>query len=343
MAMPIHTPTTLKKTKRWPWVLVLLLGSILLVFGLRALNLARPAAGRHDLKRVEVTRRNLFVTKTATGEVTPQNRVEIKPPIAGRVEEVLVREGESVTKGQVLAWMSSAERAALLDAARAEGKEALARWESAYKPAPLISPLDGTVIVRAVEPGQTVTTSDPIVVIADRLIVKAQVDETDIGAVTVGQPATISLDAYPQQQIPSKVDHVAYEAKTVNNVTIYEVDVLPEQVPDVMRSGMTANVTFITSSKPNALVVPAEAIHQEQGSNGTSVLVPGERGLQQPVHKSVTIGTGDGKSIEIISGLQEGDVVLAPSMQLPQDSRNRSNSPLSPFGVGRRGAYRRSQ
>ena len=300
----------------------------------RACARGNTKAPKPAFRRVTVSRENLRITKTATGEVTPQNRVEVKPPIAGRIEQVLVREGDAVTQGQVLAWMSSAERAALLDAARSQGPESLARWESAYKPAPLLSPLDGTVIVRAVEPGQSATTGDPVVVVADRLIVKAQVDETDIGAIAVGQSAAITLDAYPKEVIPAYVDHVAYEAKTVNNVTIYEVDVLPERVPEFMRSGMTATVTFTVSAKPGALVLPAEAVRQD--ASGPSVLVPGARPWDRPWRARVTTGLTDGKWIEIVSGLQAGEAALAPSTRLPRGNREQQRgSPFSPFGGGR--------
>lgn len=64
---------------------------------------------------------NLEVTILATGTVQPENRLEIKPPVPGRIEEVLVKEGQVVKRGDVLAWMSSTERAALLDAARSQG------------------------------------------------------------------------------------------------------------------------------------------------------------------------------------------------------------------------------
>ncbi len=319
--------------RRWRQILVILVAVVGAALLVRGCVHRGGKASKEAFRRVAVTRQELQITKTATGGVTPQNRVEVKPPIAGRVEQVLVHEGDAVTQGQVLAWMSSTERAALLDAARAQGAEALTRWETAYKPAPLMSPLDGMVIVRAVEPGQTVTTSDPVVVVADRLIVKAQVDVTDIGAIALGQSATISLDAYPEQVIPAHVDHIAYEAKTVNNVTIYAVDVLPEKVPDVMRSGMTATVTFIVAAKLDALVVPAEAVHQ--GPSGPSVLIASVKRWEQPAHRKVTAGITDGKWIEITAGLQEGEMVLAPSLRLPRTSQGQGGrSPFSPFGGG---------
>ena len=321
---------------RWAWGRIAISAAALLAAALlvRGCGCGDAPAAKGAFRRVTVSRQDLRVTKTATGEVTPQNRVEVKPPIAGRIEQVLVREGDAVTQGQVLAWMSSAERAALLDAARSQGPDALSRWETAYKPAPLMSPLGGTVIVRAVEPGQTVTTTDPVVVVSDRLIVKAQVDETDIGAIAVGQPAAVSLDAFPQDAIPAHVDHVAYEAKTVNNVTIYEVDVLPDQVPPAMRSGMTATVTFTVSSKPGALALPAEAVRQDP--SGARVLVPGATVWERPARKDVGTGVTDGKWIEIVSGLREGEVVLAPSLRLPRPGREQRSNPFAPFGGGGR-------
>ncbi len=186
----------------------------------------------------------------------PQNRLEIKPPINGRIDEVKVLEGEKVTIGQTLALMSSTERAALLDAARAQGEESFNYWQQVYNSIPLIAPINGQVIVRAVEPGQTVTSSDTIIVLSDQLIVKAQVDETDIGKVKVDQSATISLDAYPEIKVKGKVNHISYESQVVNNVTIYEVDVIPERIPTVFRSGMSANIDIITTSKENALTIP---------------------------------------------------------------------------------------
>ncbi len=311
--------------KHW---IVLAVVLVLAGVGLKAYTRRGAKTSKEAFRRVTVSRQDLRVTKTATGEVRPQNRVEIKPPIAGRIEEVLVREGDVVTKGTILAWMSSADRAALLDAAQAQDPATRARWETAYKPAPLMAPLDGTIIVRAVEPGQTVTTADPVVVLADRLIVNAQVDETDIGAIAVGQSAVIKLDAYPDQTIPARIDHVAYEATTVNNVTIYEVDVLPEAVPDVMRSGMTATVTFTVVDKPDTLVVPEEAVQHVRDS--ARVLIPAGALWEKPKPRDVTLGLSDGKWVEITSGLTEGETILASSLNLPRSSANRGRNPFGP-------------
>jgi len=216
-----------------------------------------------------------------------------------------------------------------LDAARAKGPEELAHWEDLYKPAPLVAPLDGLVISRKVEPGQTVTAQDAVLVMSNRLIVKAQVDETDIGKIRPGELAEIVLDAYPQEKVAARVDHVAYEAKTVNNVTIYEVDVVPRRVPDFMRSGMTANVTFLVAQKKDALLLPAEAVRQEEGRS--IVLLPNPRGNARPIPKEIETGMSDGKHIEVVSGLDEGDSVLVRAFRLPKGQASQG-SPFSPFG-----------
>lgn len=284
--------------------------------------------GGPSYRPVSVVRGDIETNVFATGVVEPQNRVEVKSPIAGRVEEILVQEGVTVRKGGIVAWMSSTERAALLDAARVKGPAEVAHWADLYKPAPLVASIDGMVIARNVEPGQTVTTSDAVIVLADRLIVKGQVDETDIGMIALGQTATITLDAYPKNQIDATVDHIAYEAKTVSNVTIYEVDVLPQTVPPFMRSGMTANITFRTASRSDVLLVPATATRQED--DRTMVMTPAEGNDRRPRRAEIEIGLSDGKQVEVVSGLDEGDTVLVPDFDFSSSSSAQTSSPFMP-------------
>ena len=86
------------------------------------------------------------------GEVEPRNRVPVNPQITGRIENILVIEGQKVKKGEVIAWLSSAERAALLDIARTQGEHEYKKWQEIYKPTPVVAPLDGFIIVRDKEP-----------------------------------------------------------------------------------------------------------------------------------------------------------------------------------------------
>jgi macrolide-specific efflux system membrane fusion protein len=272
-----------------------------------------------------VTRGRIEVTVQSTGIVQPRNRLEVKPPLAGRAEEVVVQEGQIVKKGQVLLWMSSSERAALIDAARARGPEEVKRWEEFYRATPVVSPIDGTVILRKIEPGQSFTASDALLVIADRLLVEAQVDETDIALIRLRLPARIVLDAYPEESVPASVGALAYEAKNVSNVTTYTVDVVPARIPAQMRSGMTATVTFLITVKDDVLQVPAHALHDDDGHK--SVLVPGANGV--PREQAVETGLSDGRQTEILSGLNEGDRVLIAQAKR-DNKRAGSASPLSP-------------
>ena len=103
--------------------------------------------------------------------------------------------------------------------------------------------------MRNIEPGQTFTSQDAVFVMSDRLTVKAQVDETDIAKIALKQGAR-GARRLSDQSMPAHVDQIAYDAKTVSNVTTYEVDVLPETTPAFMRSGMTVSVAFQMAHAP---------------------------------------------------------------------------------------------
>jgi len=264
---------------------------------------------------------------STTGTVLPKNRLEIKPPVNGRVEEILVQEGQEVKIGQVLAWMSSTERAALLDAARGQGEEKLKYWQETYKPIALLAPINGEVIVATTQPGQTVTTSDAVVVLSDQLIVRAQVDETDIGKIKTGQRAMISLDAYQDTKIKAGVEHIYYESKTVNNVTIYEADILPAEVPPFFRSGMNATIDFIISDKEDILVIPLEAVYQEKEQSFVLVKANGSAG---PAKRMVKLGISDDKNVEVISGLVAGDKIIIKSKKYSLPKSTAGSNPFMP-------------
>lgn len=264
-----------------------------------------------------------------TGVVEPQNRLEIKPSISGRIEDILVKEGDHVKRGEVLAWMSSTERAALVDAARSQGEEALEYWEEVYKKTPIISPIDGKVIVRAVEPGQTISSSEVILVLSDRLMISAQFDETDIGRVKVGQKAHITLDAYPDINLEGLVGHIAYESKIESNVTIYDVDILPKDIPDILRSGMSVTVNVIEKETGDVLTIPSSAIHYD--GERQYVLVKDRRG--KTTERDISVGLNNDKDAEVISGLStEDNVIVQDSLYLPK----RKSSGTNPFMPSRK-------
>ncbi|MES2529113.1 MAG: HlyD family efflux transporter periplasmic adaptor subunit [Bdellovibrionota bacterium] len=284
-----------------------------------------------EYKRFKVVRGDLAQKVESTGTVSPQNRLEIKPPVAGRIDQILVKEGDVVQKGKVLAWISSNERAALMDAVRMQGKDEIKKWENLYKATPIVAPISGTIILRNVETGQSFTNTDPIFVMADRLTVKAQIDETDIAFIKINQSAKIVLDAYPDTPIEGKVVHLAYDATLTNNVTTYQVDVLPLNPPEFLRSGMTSNVNVEVEKKENVLKIPSIAVQTTE--EGPMVLTGTEK---KPSMIPIQTGLDDGKFIEVTGGILEGEEVLVKqSASLKKKSAGGSPfMPTRPRGGG---------
>jgi membrane fusion protein, macrolide-specific efflux system len=264
-----------------------------------------------------VTRETIATSVLSTGVVKPENRVEVKPSIAGRAEKVLVQEGDKIRKGQTLLIMSSTERAALLDAASARGPEELAKWEKLYRETPILAPVGGEIILRNIEEGQTFATSD-------------------LARVKVGQDVKVIADAYPDQPIQAKVGTIAREATTVNNVTTYVVKVIPKNAPEFLRSGMTANVRFQLANRENVLTVPPEAVIVE---NGKYMITKRVAHQEQPVRVPITIGLSDGKRTEVMSGVTEGETILIS--QAPAEDPNAGQAGSNPFGGPPRGMRKR--
>ncbi len=213
--------------------------------------------------------------------------------------------------------------------------------------ATITSPIDGVVISRAVEEGQTVAAgfeTPTLFTIANDLTqmrVIADVDEADIGQVADGQRVEFSVDAYPDDTFEGKVEQVRLEATTESSVVTYEV-VITAYNPDLkLKPGLTANVTIFTLEKDNALAIPTKALRfipeadqlSELGitvKEAAETTMPGKRQVWvksgnelQP--KWVTTGATSGDKTEIIDGLTDGEQV-AVEMVL------RSAKPTAPQG-----------
>jgi len=319
------------------WKTLLVLWVVVLVFRACGKKESDRPFTWHAFREVTVRRGSIFLDISATGEVKPQNRLEVKPSIAGRVDEIYVKEGDMVKQGDLLAQLSSTERAALLDSARMKSDDDLKYWEEAYRPTPLIAPISGTVIVRSVEPGQTVASGESILVISDRLIVDALVNETDIAKVRIGQQANIVLDAYSDRSFKAKVDHIAFESELDKNVNIYHVDIVPDQNDPVFRSGMTAQVHIRSDARENVLLITQDALtpcpqEMDRGPGAWCAARKIRRG--EPVWEEIEVGLTNGLEAEVVSGLKEGDTVWLMRKKTPKESKR--GSPFSPFGSKKR-------
>jgi membrane fusion protein, macrolide-specific efflux system len=313
----------IKKKKSIIIIIIIVIIIIIIIILLNKKNNTVPVA----TKEIIPYRGMIATFISTTGTVEPRNRLEIKPSINGRVESILVKEGEKVRAGQTLLWMSSSERAALIDAARAQGGSELKYWENIYKPIPLIAPISGTVIVRALEPGQTATTATAVLVLSDMLMVKARVDETDIGRVKESQIAEISLDAYPEVKVNGRVLLIKYEAVIVNNVTTYEVQILPDKIPQIFKSGMSSNIKIYDKIKKDVLLLPNDAVNYE--NQNTFVFVKNGQ-EQKQIKKSIQTGLTDDLNIEIVSGLTEKDKVLVLQKKFVPSEKSKNANPFMP-------------
>ncbi|MFH1282003.1 MAG: HlyD family efflux transporter periplasmic adaptor subunit [Candidatus Omnitrophota bacterium] len=309
--------------------IILIMAGVLIV-GVFVVSRFKPKADKDNIVReVMVVRGSIQTIISTTGTILPKNRLEVRPPVGGRIESILVKEGQKVKAGTTLAWMSSTERAALLDAARGQEEEKLKYWQEAYKPIALLAPIDAEVIVATTQPGQTVTTADAVVVLSDQLIGRAQVDETDIRKVRLGQKAMIMLDAYPDTKINAVVEHIYYESKAVNNVTIYDVDLIPVSIPAFFRSGMNTTINFIENSKEDVLLVPVEAVYADKEESFVLIKKEGQAGL---LRQPVSLGMTDDKSIEVLSGVNEQDTLVIKNKKFVLPKSDTSSSPFTPFG-----------
>lgn len=231
--------------------------------------------------------------------------MEIIPNISGRIEKILAKEGDRIKAGQPLALMSSTDRTAILDAAFSMGEKEYEYWQDVYKPIRIISPIDGTIILKNIVEGQTVSASEILFAVSDELIVKAFVDESEIGKVKEGQRARVTLDAYPDKTTGGRVIQILDEGKNVSNVITYTVKIRPFKSTSFFKFQMTANVEIITERGVETLVVSSRAIFTRPDGSASVITRPGEK----PEYKAVKIGENFGDNVQIAGGLEEGDEI----------------------------------
>lgn len=319
--------------KRW-----LIVAVAVAALGGVALFLAnRPKKERW--REVLVEQERFLLTVSQTGTIQPENKVTVISPIAGRIEQILVQEGDRVRRGQVIAWMSSTDRAALLDSARSLGEQEMRDWADQYKPTPIVSPSKGRIISRNVVVGQTVSQQTGLFDLSDRLIVMADVDETDLGKIRVGQEASVKVDSFPDKPIRARVSRIAHQSVVKNSINVYPVQLEPEALPEELRAGLTASVYFTQQDLESALTLPTWVAEGRESFTATiRVKTPGSEG-DRGEEREVRFGPSNGQKVLVLGGLAAGDTVLVREQRLLTESGRGG----APFGVnmgGRRGAPR---
>ena len=233
----------------------------------------------------------------------------------------------------------------------------------------IVSPVDGVVIQRAVELGQTVASSfnTPTIFQIANDLTKMQIDsnvaEADIGGVVEGQSVDFTVDAYPTRTFHGSVTQVRNSPITVNNVVTYDTVISVTNADYKLKPGMTANVSIIVAQRDDALKIsnvalrfrpPDNAVvltnaaggatqtnslaagtgqHKNKGGRGirTVYLLAGDAAATQLKAVQIKTGITDGIFTEVLSGLNEGDKVVS---SVAQNDAQSSNSTSSPFGGG---------
>ncbi len=222
--------------------------------------------------------------------------------------------------------------------------------------AEIYSPIDGVVLNRAVEQGQTVAASfntPTLFTIANdlkKMQVEANVDEADIGQVQLGQKVKFTVDSYTDDTFDGTVSQIRLQPTVTSNVVTYTVIILAPNPEEKLFPGMTANITIITGEE-KGLAVPAEALHfnptqemlnkkeqrpdaSNKGDNartgGKTVWIQGPQGI---VRKEIKTGMSDGVNTIVLEGLHANDTVIVSAVL--EESKNKKEesavaNPLMP-------------
>lgn len=406
-----------RRARRW-WIAGL---AVLAAAGLWA---ARPKAPEKDEKDKVKTARaetgSVQVRVTEVGSVEPQVKVDVKSVLSGKVVELLVREGDRVQRGQVLARVEPDvnqardlsqvknevhEAAITLHEAQANHerdrgllaqgllsekdnlesetryKAAQAAHEAAAEKYRIVqdsgvpiaaadsrqrlnvtAPMDGVVIRRNVEPGDTVTSGvssfnagTVLMTVADigTMIIKAGINEVDIGKVRLEQPVKVSLDAYPKVRFAGVIKRIAPAARLEEKVKVFDVEIAIDRQGAELRTGMTANVDVMGERKDKVLTVPVEALFRKDDAELVYVKKAGmpqaaeSPGLLSRVFaggkkddpaaklddkdkwkekfevRTVETGLSSFDKVEVVSGLKPGDEVAVEDPTKPREKKDR--------------------
>ena len=231
----------------------------------------------------------------------------------------------------------------------ATARESVKKAQTNLGYATITSPIDGVVLSKSVEEGQTVAASfstPELFIIAQDLTnmqVVAAVDEADIGEVREGERVTFTVDAYPNDQFEGEVKQVRQEATTTNNVVTYEVVISAPNADLKLKPGLTANVTIYTQENNGVLSVPSKALRftPEKETVGKYKIVDckgknkvwaldGDRVVAIPV----SIGMSDGTHTQILKGIEAGKEIIVNIRTGEPEAENDAVKEKSPFAPG---------
>ena len=278
----------------------------LLSAGYRATAVLGSAGG------VSVQRSGVFEWPSESG---------LRAVAGGTVEDVMVRQGQRVERGEPLFFIRNeglANRIAALRSAVEEAQVDLEKRQEDVGRLEVRSPIDGVVASLPVKAGDAVTSETLLAVITsvDSLQAQIAVDELDILLVKPGQQAVVKVDAFPGREFPATVSSIATEPEVEGEVATYKVKLSIRELSGP-RPGMTATGSILVQKKEGVLAVPAEAV--SEGARGSYVRVLDSRG--QVVQRAVETGIRNDEMVEVLDGLAEGERVVVQAASSQQSVR----------------------
>lgn len=318
---------------------------ILAIFGGGGFYYFKPKKAESEYVTEKALKADVSQTVSVTGEVCDISKVNLTPETGGVLEELLVKVGDKVEKGQKIAKIDDEMTRSQLNEAmvalriqqeqldlkrrkwdnlKREEKEVaklavenaqatVATLQKQLKKNILYSPIDGVVTKKYLDEGEMASIVSPIVAISGEkgFEIEADIPESDIDKVKIGQRGEATFDAFDSDEIfYFTVSEIEPAATIIQDVVYYKVTFKMEKEDDRIKSGMSTDIDILTAEKKGVLAVSNQAVKNDEGNRFIEILeVKDEQKTTKRM--DVKIGLrGDNGMTEIISGLSEGDEVV---------------------------------
>ncbi|MDR3130940.1 MAG: efflux RND transporter periplasmic adaptor subunit [Treponema sp.] len=266
---------------------------------------ARPGAGQRQAAAVRVNKIVLGDVESRVvinGDVLARSQVAIYPTVAGKLTEVRFRVGERINRGQT---------AAMVDPSRPG---------EVYSQSPVVSTISGVILQAPVNPGDTVSSQTVIYVVGDlaSLAVEAFVPERFSTKVKPGLPATVSLEAMPNENFPAEVEEVSPVLDPASRTLRIRLQLMPGPLgwPDSrIKAGMLGTVSLITDFRRDVPVIPRIAAINTYG-NWIAFVVREDNTVER---RFITLGLEDETNLEILDGLTTGELLVTAGQNFLSD------------------------
>lgn len=333
--------------KKFWWLVALVVLALGATFFFYRRQQSRQAQALADLKTVVFAKKDLTSTLDLSGIVDAKRKVKLFYSTGGKLTKVNAQKGDTVTAGQVLAVIDQADLQKRLEKslnnylvdrlqfddyqdqfktrAPTEEENLASQLDQiglnnsvldveissiAINNTKLTSPIDGLITDAPdlVAPMNILYTDAFTVVDPKTLVFRAMVDELDLSLIHEGQEALIEFDAVPDLEITTTISNISLTSVVGNSGTAFEVEFqLPDANLDLLRLGMNGDAHVILARKTQVSSVPLDALYTQNGQHYVRVLLPAAK---TTVEKVVTTGLETEDDVEILTGLDAGDLVV---------------------------------